>query len=141
MEIQVLRNVPCIHSSAQVLPPVINGKRRAAERLGRIAENDVAREWESKGFAVLARRLRTPAGELDLVVADQQTLIFIEVKARRSMSEAAYSISARQQARLLEGASVALAINPAWQRPDTRFDVALVSPAGIETIEDAIRYQ
>ena len=115
--------------------------RRAAEQLGRMAEHDVARAWETKGFEVLARRLRTGVGELDLVVADHHTLVFIEVKSRRSMAEAAYSISARQQSRLLEGASLALAANPAWQRQNTRVDVALVSPGGIETIEDAIRYQ
>jgi len=122
-------------------PTVPNAKRRAAEQLGRKAEDGVALEWKARGFEILARRLRTGGGELDLVVADEQTLVFIEVKARRSLHEAAFSVPRAQQARLLDGAGYALAANPAWQRPDTRFDVALVFPGGIEMIEDAIRYQ
>jgi putative endonuclease len=113
---------------------------RAAEARGRHAEAQVADHFVSAGFRVLARRLRTGAGELDLVVADSCTLIFVEVKARGSFTAAAQSISGRAQARLLEAASTALAQNPDWSRPDTRLDVALVTPAGIRTIRDAIRY-
>ncbi len=113
---------------------------RAAEARGRHAEAQAADHWLSRGFRVLARRLRTGAGELDLVVADARTLVFVEVKSRGSFTAAAHAISARAQARLLEAASTALAQNPDWSRPDTRFDVALVTPAGIRTIQDAIRY-
>ena len=101
----------------------------------------MAEFWLSKGFTILARRLRTGVGELDLVVADAQTLVFVEVKARRSLVHAAYSISPRQQARLLEAASLALATHAGWARPATRFDVALVSATRLKHIEDALRYQ
>jgi putative endonuclease len=123
-----------LHSSPTI-------KRRACEHLGRIAEDDVAADWEQRGYTVLARRLRTSAGELDLVAASAEILVFIEVKARRSWAEAAYSVSPRQQARLLEAASLALACNPEWARENTRFDVALVCRGEIQTIEDALRHQ
>jgi putative endonuclease len=115
-------------------------KRRAAEVLGRNAEDDVATLWQAKGFDVLARRLRTGAGELDVVVADRDMLVFVEVKARRSMADAVYAVSPRQQARLLEAANMALATNEDWHRLCIRFDVALVCNGIIEHIEDAIRY-
>ena len=124
-------------SSSRPSSPV---KRRAAEILGRNAEDDVVLLWQAKGFSVLARRLRTGAGEIDLVVADRDILVFVEVKARRSMAEAAYAVSPRQQARLLEAANMALAMHEDWHRPCTRFDVALVCNGAIEHIEDAIRY-
>ena len=101
----------------------------------------MAEYWLDKGFTLLARRLRTGAGELDLVVADPQTLVFIEVKARRSIAQAAYAVSPQQQARLLEAASLALATHADWERPATRFDAALVCAGRLEHIEDAIRYQ
>jgi putative endonuclease len=122
------------------LSPSSPVKRRAAETLGRNAEDDVAMLWGAKGFSILAKRLRTGAGEIDLVVADGETLVFVEVKARRSMAEAAYAVSPRQQARLLEAASIALAAHEDWHRPCIRFDVALVCNGAIEHIEDAIRY-
>ncbi len=115
-------------------------KRRKAEAQGRFAEAAVASLWAEKGFTVLAQRLRTGAGELDLIVADPRTLIFIEVKARSSLAEAAYAIPARDQARLLGAADAALALHPDWARPDTRFDVALVAHGTVQHIEDAIRY-
>jgi putative endonuclease len=115
-------------------------KHRAAEVLGRNAEDEVARHWRDKGFGILAQRLRTGAGEIDLVVANAEVLVFVEVKARKTMAQAAYAVSPRQQARLLEAASVALATHEDWERPCTRFDVALVYPGGVAHIEDAIRY-
>ena len=78
-------------------------KHRTAEILGRKAEEAVALKLQAEGFRVLAQRLRTGAGEIDLVVANAETLLFVEVKARNSLAEAAYAVAPRQQARLLEG--------------------------------------
>jgi putative endonuclease len=115
-------------------------KRRAAEALGRGAEDIVAARLEEQGFTVLARRLRTKSGEIDLVVADAGSLVFVEVKARGCIADAAYAVSARQQLRLLEAASLALATHEEWARDEIRFDVALVAGARIEILADAIRY-
>ncbi len=74
------------------------------------------------------------------MVADQDVLVFIEVKARKSMIDAAYAVAPRQQARLLEAAEALLAWHPDWMRPNMRFDVALVCGGRIAHIEDAIRH-
>lgn len=114
-------------------------RRRQSEIKGRQAEAFVAAGWASKGFTLLGQRVRTPAGEIDLVVADAETLVFIEVKARLTFAEAAYAVSQRQQSRLLAAADYVLALYPDWCRPATRFDVALVCGGMVEQIEDAIR--
>jgi putative endonuclease len=114
-------------------------QRRNSELQGRQAEDFVAAVWASRGFSILGQRVRTPAGELDLIVADAETLIFVEVKARRSFTEAAYAVVPNQQKRLLAAADSAMASNPDWCRPAARFDVALVSGGAIQFIEDAIR--
>jgi putative endonuclease len=116
-------------------------KRRAAEIMGRGAEHEVAAQLQARGFTILAQRLRTGAGEIDLVAADDGRLVFVEVKARRCLADAAYAVSPRQQARLLQAANLALAFNPGWAREEMRFDVALVAGGIVEMIEDAIRYQ
>jgi putative endonuclease len=115
-------------------------QRRQAELRGRKAEDSVAAIWRAHGYAVLAQRLRTRSGEIDLVVADSNTLVFVEVKARKSFAQAAHAVPPRQQARLLEAAGAALAEHVDWQRPDTRFDVALVCNGAVRHIRDAIRY-
>ena len=114
--------------------------RRRADHLGRDAEAAVAQQWQNRGFAVLARRVRTGAGEIDLVVADAGTLVFLEVKTRATLSQAAYAVQPRQQQRLLQAAEAALALHAEWLRPAMRFDVALVCGGAIVHIEDAIRY-
>jgi len=115
-------------------------KRRIAEKYGRNAEAAVIASWEQRGFSVLAQRPRTKSGEIDIVVADREMLVFVEVKARDSFAAAAYAVAPRQQARLLQAAESLLAVNQAWNRPTIRFDVALVCHGAIEHIEDAIRY-
>jgi putative endonuclease len=116
-------------------------KRRAAEISGRSAERDAASYLAARGFRILAQRLRTGVGEIDLVVADRDTLVFVEVKARSSLAVAAYAVSPRQQARLLEAASLAMAQHPEWARPGTRFDVVLFGAGIRQHLEDAVRYQ
>jgi len=115
-------------------------ERRIAESRGRDAEAAVAAAWHARGFEVLGRRARTRSGEIDVVVADRDMLVFIEVKARKNLIEAAYAVAPRQQARLLAAAESLLAAHQDWERPATRFDVALVCGDRIEQIEDAIRY-
>lgn len=114
-------------------------QRRQAEQLGRQAEQEVARLFQRRGFAILAVRLKTRGGEIDLVAATADCLVFVEVKARASREAAAYAVSARQQARLWHAAEIALALHPSWARPAMRFDAALVVPGGVEIIQDVIR--
>lgn len=105
-------------------------RRQAAFAAGLAAEARVARGFAAHGFAVLGERVRTPAGEIDLVVADARTLVFVEVKRRRHIADAAYAVTPRQQARIVRAAAVWLAENPDAARPDTRFDAVLLAPTG-----------
>ena len=89
---------------------------------------------------MLARRLRTPAGEIDLVAERDGLLAFVEVKARPTLSGAAASLGARQRARLLAAAEIALAQNPFWGSAGIRFDVLIVdAQERVRRIADAFR--
>jgi putative endonuclease len=114
--------------------------RHLAEARGRHAETAVADDWRDRGYDILAQRLRTGAGEIDLVVANKDNLVFIEVKARKKLHDAAYAVTPRQQIRVLNAAAAAMATHAEWERPSTRFDVAMVCGTVIEHITDAIRY-
>jgi putative endonuclease len=114
-------------------------RRRAAELRGRSAEAFVAQHWEAQGFRVLAQRLRTRAGEIDLIVADPETLVFVEVKSRKSFAQAAHAVMPRQQSRLFQAASSVLAEHDDWGRSNIRFDIALVCSGSVKHIHDAIR--
>lgn len=117
---------------------LIRGRR--AEASGRDAEGIAAAALAREGWAVLARRARTPAGEIDLVAERDGLLAFVEVKARPSLSEAAFALGARQRARLVVAAECWLAANPGHGAAGMRFDVVIVAADGTaRRIADAFR--
>ena len=100
----------------------------AAFRVGISAESRAAALLVAKGFRILARRWRSPAGEIDIVARRKQLLIFVEVKARADFDAAAESISPRQQRRIAAAAEAWLAAFGSGSLRDFRFDVILVVP-------------
>lgn len=115
---------------------------RAAQARGVTAEQAACAALERDGWIVLARRLRTAAGEIDVVAERDGLLAFIEVKARPDLPSAAVALGPRQRARLLAAGEVALADNPGWGRAGVRFDVLLVDDAGrVRRIADAFRHE
>lgn len=115
---------------------------RFAYARGVDAEVAACTALEQDGWTILARRVRTEAGEVDAVAEKEGLLAIIEVKARQTLSGAALSLSARQRARLLGAAAILLAENAGWGRAGVRFDVLLVDAAGkIRRIADAFRQE
>lgn len=100
----------------------------AAFRVGISAESRAAVFLIAKGFRILARRWKSPLGEIDIVARRRHLLVFVEVKARASLDEAAESVNARQQRRIAAAAEVWLAGNPDDSVRDIRFDAILVAP-------------
>src|SRR5262249_59609017 len=87
-------------------------ERQAAFRVGISAEGRAAALLVAKGFRILARRWRSPLGEIDIVARRRHLHVFAEVKARASLDEAAESVSERQRRRIAAAAEVWLAGNP-----------------------------
>ncbi len=80
----------------------------------------------------------TGAGEIDLIVTRGQTLVFVEVKKRSSIENAAYAIEPRQQTRIRRAAEAFLASHQQYSGFDVRFDAVLVKlPLQICHITDA----
>ena len=109
------------------------------------AESAACDALGADGWTVLARRARTPAGEIDIVASritatGHALLAFVEVKARPTLSQAAAALTIRQQHRLLDAAAILLAANPHWRYDSIRFDMLLVDQTGtVRRIADAFR--
>lgn len=106
----------------------VRTRRRAAERLGVRAESWAAIWLILKGYRVLARRLRTPAGEVDLVARRGGSVIAVEVKARSSLAAAVAAVSVRQRLRVARGLESFLAGRPDLAGLDRRFDLVAIMP-------------
>jgi putative endonuclease len=102
--------------------------RRVAFRFGLSAESRAAAFLITKGYRILARRFRTPLGEIDIIARRRDVLVFVEVKARDNFDEAAEAIGKRQQIRIIGAAQVWLAAHPEDAMRDMRFDAILVIP-------------
>jgi putative endonuclease len=113
---------------------------RQSQMGGLAAEAAAEAALAGDGWTILGRRLRTPAGEIDLVAERAGLVAFIEVKSRPTLAEAAFALTPRQQARLLAAAEILLAAHPDWGREGARFDLLLVDPQGrVRRIADAFR--
>jgi len=105
------------------------------QQLGRLGEDLALEHLERLGFRRVARNYRTRFGELDLIVCDDDTIVFVEVKARRvsaSAGTAVESVPQRKQ-RQVRGMAAAWLVE-CTGRPrsrDLRFDVVAV------TVDDA----
>jgi len=115
---------------------------RRAWHSGMRAEDLACQALAAQGWAVLGRRLRTAAGEIDIVAERDDVLALVEVKQRASLAEAASALSTRQQARLMAAAEIVLAQFPGHGTAGVRFDVMLVDAAGaVRRIQDAFRLE
>jgi putative endonuclease len=112
----------------KVLKPAPRPERVAAFGLGISAESRAAAWLIAHGYRILARRFKSPMGEIDIIAARRYTLIFVEVKARATLDEAALSITERQKQRIAMAAEIWLANNPVPAIRDMRFDAILVAP-------------
>src|SRR6202163_2824487 len=102
--------------------------RVAAFRTGLSAESRASAFLMAKGYRILAKRFRTPYGEIDIVAKRRNLVAFIEVKARASFEEAAYAVTPRQQARIIDAAQAWLAAHPEHANFELRFDAMLIAP-------------
>ena len=98
---------------------------------GKLAEHLALLFLRLKGYLLVEHNhitgRGTGAGEIDLIVKKAQTLVFVEVKKRSSLSTAAYSISPKQQNRIRRAAETYLATHPQYYNFDIRFDAILIA--------------
>jgi putative endonuclease len=103
-------------------------ERVAAFRTGVSAEGRAAAWLMAKGYRILAKRFRTPHGEIDIVARRGNLVAFIEVKARATLDDAAFAVTPRQQTRIIDAAQGWLAAHPEHADFELRFDAILIAP-------------
>ena len=102
--------------------------RRRAYGRGRRAEALAAWWLRLKGYRILARGFRVPAGEIDLIARRGRVLAHVEVKARPSLEAARAALTPRQRRRIERAAAAFLQQHPGLAGLDQRFDVMLLAP-------------
>jgi putative endonuclease len=113
---------------------------RTAHASGIAAEAAACAALIADGWTILARRLRTKAGEVDAVAEKAGILSIVEVKSRPTLAAAATALTIRQQSRLVAACEIILAEHPDWGTNGVRFDIVVVDQTGrVRRIADAFR--
>lgn len=122
-----------------------NDRRQLNRRAGGLVERQVERYLVARGLRLLERNYLCRFGEIDLVMDDGGTLVFVEVRcrSRRSPYTAAESVGRKKQARILLAARHLLATRPWLCQRSMRFDVVAISRGhgdnALDWIRDAFR--
>jgi putative endonuclease len=95
--------------------------------LGKTGEDLAVAELERRGYAIVARRWRNRAGEIDIIARDGETLVFVEVKAREDhdFGDAAESVTMRKRRTIVRLAKTYV-VEQRWIDRPCRFDVVTI---------------
>jgi putative endonuclease len=108
---------------------VKRGRRQAAEAHGRRSETLAVLLLTCKFYRVIGRRVKTRAGELDLIAMSPSGVVcFVEVKARGLENDALEAVTAKQRQRIARAAELYLGTRPSLRHKGVRFDAVLVTP-------------
>ena len=102
--------------------------RRFNEAAGRRGEAWAALFLQLQGFRVLDRRVKTPLGEIDLVVSRGRTVVFVEVKSRSFSHQETDALLAVNRKRIVRAAQYWLIRHADRANDDLRFDVIFLAP-------------
>lgn len=105
-------------------------KRQIAEKSGRDGEKRAAFWLRAKGWRILAERVKTPRGEIDLIAKRGGLVAFVEVKWRRRREDLDLAIDERRLARVA-AAVECVAHDYAVAGEDIRIDVILLAPGAL----------
>ncbi|GLS36483.1 UPF0102 protein [Mesorhizobium tianshanense] len=102
--------------------------RQQAYRRGHRSEWLAAAALMVKGYRILARRHRTRFGEIDLIARRGDLVLFVEVKARRTLMEAMEAVRYESERRIESAADLWLSRQSYYGRLSVRFDMVAVLP-------------
>jgi putative endonuclease len=112
-------------------------RKTAAQTAGDLAESQARAHLERHGLRLITQNWLCRRGELDLVMLDGDTVVFVEVRYRRhaAWGGALESVDTRKQARLAAAAAAFLQQQPRWNRHPCRFDVVALQPGSPPVLE------
>jgi len=110
------------------------------QKIGKSGEAAAVRFLKKSGYKILEQNYRTQLGEIDIIAKDRQTIVFIEVKTRRSLEYGSpkLAVTPKKQRNISMTALYYLKVND-QSNADARFDVVTVFTGGGQIDIDIIK--
>jgi len=107
------------------------------KKRGDHAENRALSHLLEQGLTIVERNFRSRRGEIDLVMLDADSLVFVEVRLRNNenFGSAAESVTLKKQLRIIQAARLFLQLKAQWSNHPCRFDVVAISDAPKERVD------
>jgi putative endonuclease len=112
----------------------VNNKQK-----GQNGEDRAVAYLTSQGYEIITRNFRSTFGEIDIIAREQDTLIFIEVKAWSffSIENLEYAVNWQKQQRIIKTAKFFLATHREYNCMPLRFDIIFIGSQGIHHLASA----
>ena len=110
-----------------------------ASKLGKEGEEKAVSVLEAAGMGIIAKNVRSPRGEVDIVALDGETIVFVEVKAWsvHGLDDLEYVINPKKQRRIIETAKYFLSVHRKYSRMAIRFDVIFIGKNAVTHLASA----
>jgi putative endonuclease len=116
-------------------PPSADSAKAAGNR----GEDRAAAFLEAAGFSIIARNVRSPAGEIDIIALDDDVLVFVEVKAwtAYSIENLEYGMNKKKCQRIIETSKFFLRNHREYRDMSIRYDIVFIQADAITHIASA----
>ena len=110
------------------------------QKFGKEGESVAVRYLKQQGYKIIEQNYRCKAGEIDIIARERKTLVFVEVKTRRSTSygDPKWAVTPKKQKAISMAALYYLKVND-QTRADARFDVVSILAQGDEPRIELVR--
>lgn len=117
---------------------VLNRSRTSKQVDGDAGEDRALQYLQQQGLKLVERNFRCKGGEIDIIMQDQTTLVFVEVRKRANgkFGGAVASVTPRKQARLIIAAQTFM--QRYWTPPPCRFDVVAIEGVSLDWLVNVI---
>lgn len=122
-----------------IVKHLLSAGKKTTKTVGDAAEDRALVHLQTNGHTLVTRNFRCKCGEIDLIVNDNDTLVFVEVRYRKrdDYGSALESVTASKQKKIQNSAQYYLQTKSLGESQAIRFDVVAISPNDIQWIQHA----
>lgn len=109
------------------------------QAVGQLSEKKAHEFLQAKGLTLLQSNFRCKSGEIDLIMRDKNTVVFVEVRTKnnKSFGSPIETVDRRKQKKIIKTAIHYLRLKNWFDKVNCRFDIVAITQNNLEWIPNA----